>query len=512
MPRDDFEEKSHYSYDEMMARLKESRSGGSASGEGKKRRRRSEQIPTGKSRKFKIIAAVAAFLIIIALAIPVALFMMSRGQYTTDAFRRSLSESATTFLGKSADFGPFRMQGSSLFSQKLELVDENRSGWIHQARLTGLRADFETTIHKGTEWPIKKLAVTSAQVVLGERSGKPATLPSPAADSQLSKPLGGLDPNPSAIVISDLYVRELDLAWGPKGFYDTLRKGKLQMQIVGKSATWQLADATLNLGQIPELTVAGLSGEYSNDKITINRGIIGYNKEERGTVSGEIMLNSPAGARLNFTLEKIKLNRWLDLHHREDGKASAGLLSDTTTLAPWEDRIRDGSVSLQGEYLSSFKPDAEPPVLSGEFVAEDIILRDWHLFYTMGLAFDESGLNNLKFETLTGKFRKQNGVLTVSDLSAEHKGLLKLRGSFTITGDPEKPSAAPTIAGALEVGIPAVDLNSFQGGYPEFFTQPENGFGWTTVNLSGPLDEPIHDFVERLPEEIRNNLPLAPWE
>ena len=87
------------------------------------------------------------------------------------------------------------MQGTSLFSQKLELLDESDTGWIHQARLTGLRADFGTTLHQGTEWPVKKLAISSAQVVLGHPSGKPSQLPA-ASGVKLSKPLGGLDPSP----------------------------------------------------------------------------------------------------------------------------------------------------------------------------------------------------------------------------------------------------------------------------------------------------------------------------
>ncbi|MGK0184594.1 MAG: hypothetical protein ACI9R3_000367 [Verrucomicrobiales bacterium] len=511
MPRDDFEDKSHYNYDEMMARLKDSRSSGRGSGDGKKRRRRTEQAPTGKSKKFKVIAAIAAILVIIALAIPVALFMMSRGQYTTDAFRRSLNDRVSAFTGKSVDFGPFRMQGSSLFSQKLELNDESRAGWVHQARLTGLRADFDTTIHQGTEWPIKKLAVTSAQVVLGTQSGKPLQVPSPSG-VQLSQPIGGLDPSPTAIIVSDLYVRELDLAWGPKGFYDTLRGGKLQAQIVGESVTWQLTDATLQFGHIPALTVAGISGELANGKVTISRGIIGYSKNEHGAIKGEIMLSSPAGARLNFSLENMKLNNWLDLHHRKDGQASAGLLADTLIPAPWEKRFRDGSISIHGEYITSYEPDAAAPVMQGTFVLNDLLVRDWHLFYTMGLAFDESALNSLKFSKLTGKFHKQNGILTISELEGEHKGLLQIRGSFTITSNPERLREIPTIAGALKIGLPAVDLSGFPDGYPDFFTQPADGFGWTTVNLTGPLDEPVHDFVERLPAEMQKNLPRAPWQ
>jgi hypothetical protein len=509
MPRDESEEKSHYSYDEMMDRLKESRSGGQGS-RGKKRRR-SEQKPVGKSTKFKILSILAAFLVIVALAIPVVIFMMSQGQYSTDAFRKSLNDRVSTLIGKSSDFGPFRMQGKSLFSDRLEITDESRTGWIHQARLMGLRADFDTALHKGTEWPVKKLVVASAQVVLGYPSGQPEQLPPPSA-GQLSKPLAGLDPNPSAIVVSDLYVRELDLAWGPSGFHDTLREANLQAQIVGGSATWQLFNAKLQFGQLPGLTAAALSGDYTHGKVTIQRGIIGYNKEERGTIKGEITLSSPATAKLQFTLDDIEMTRWLDLHHRVDGKASEGLLSSTIVRAPWSDRIKGGKLKVQGEYSSSLERDAPAPTIVGKFELEDAILRDWHLFHSMGLAFDESRLNFLEFSPIRGDFRSQAGVLEVTNLEAEARGLIKVQGTFTITSDPKQPSQVPTIAGALKIGLPAVDLSNFSGGYPDFFSEPADGFGWMTVNLSGPLDEPRHDFLDRLSEDMRKKLPLAPWE
>ncbi|MCB1100309.1 MAG: hypothetical protein KDN22_32385, partial [Verrucomicrobiae bacterium] len=466
MPRDEFEEKSHYSYDEMMNRLKESRSGGH--GSRGKRRRRSEQAPTGKSTKFKIIAILAAFLVIVALAVPVVIFMMSQGQYTTDAFRKSVNDRVSALTGKTSDFGPFRMQGKSLFSDRLEISDDSRSGWLHQARLVGLRADFETSLHKGTEWPVKKLAINSAQVVLGYPSGQPQQL-APPSGGQLSKPFVGLDPNPSAIVVRDLYVRELDLAWGPKGDYDTLRGAKLQAQIAGGSATWLLSDGKLKFGQIPALTVANLSGDYSHNKVSIQRGVIGYNKIEMGTISGEILLASPASANLQFSLDNIKLETWLDLHHRENGKASKGLLSDTVENTPWTDRIASARLFVQGEYASSLEQDAPAPTISGTFTLNGAVFSNWHLFYSIGLAFDESRLNSLAFEPIQGKFRSQGGILEISDLNAEAKGLIKIRGGFTITSDPKQPTEIPAITGALEIGLPAVDLDGFDGGYPKFF-------------------------------------------
>lgn len=506
MPRDDFEEKSHYSYQEMMDRLKKSRSRGRGSG-GRRRRKQSEDVPKPSPRKIRLIATVAAIGVMIVVAIPVVLFLLSRAQYATDAFRRSVGDRTSELLGKSADFGSFRMQGSSLFSQRLEVIDESDAGMVRRARIMGLRADFDTALHRGSEWSMKKLAAASAQVVVGPPSeAAAAAVREPA--SHLSKPLFGLDPAPSAFVIGDIFVREFGLAWGAPDAYDTLRGAKLQAQPLGRSATWQVTGGTLHFGELDAIEVVRMTGEISNNTLSIDRGLLRYSAEEQGTLSGKIDLTAAGGARLDVSMSRIDFSRWLDLHHKRGKEPSGGPLK----ARPWTERIRSGSLSFNATYASSFAPDAAAPSLSGTFTIEEMILRDWHLFSTLGFVFSESGLNNLKFEPIKGAFHWTDGRLEVTDLQAEQRGLIKVAGGLVITEDAEHPEQPPMISATLSIGLPSVDLDKLAGGYPDYFSRPVDGYGWTDIRLSGPLDEPRDDFVDRLPEELRRKLPLAPWE
>ena len=508
MPRDDeFEQKSHYTYDEMMDRLKQPRSSSSGSS-GKKRRRRTDQPQAGHRKKVQILTLLGGIVILALIAIPIVLFMMSRGHYDTEAFRRSVSERVSTMTEKEADFGQFRMQGKSLFSPQLTIKDSNKAGIVHEAKLKGLRADFDTSLHRGTEWPISKLAVTSAQAILGLPSGDPVQFPSPSTDAP-SQPVFGLSASPSAIVIDDLYVRELDLAWGDPKAFQTIRGSKLQAQIVGNSVNWQIADGTIGFGNLERLTIGRLSGDLSDNKLTISRGTLGYSKAEKGTIAGSIDLTPGGETHLDINLEELNVARFLDLHLRLSKKNKADLNIVRKKIGPWESRLKDGMLSLSASYTSQLGQQA--PELKGEFLLTDAILRDWHLFYAMSFAFEDSSLNNLKLEPVSGNFLLKDGKLTVTDLSTEMIGLLKLTGGFEIIPNPESPQFSPTVSGKLTVGLPEVYLNNFKSGYPDFFSEPEDGWGFVEITLSGELDEPRHNFLDLLPEEERSTIPNPPW-
>ena len=508
MPRDDeFEQKSHYTYDEMMDRLKESRSGSRGSS-GKKRRRRTEQPQASQRKRIQIFALIGGIVVLALIAVPIVLFMMSRGHYDTEAFRRSVSARVSTLTQKDADFGPFRMQGKSLFSPQLKLKDANKSGIVHEAMLKGLRADFNTSLHRGTEWPISKLAITSAQAILGLPSGEPAGSPSPSGEAP-SQPIFGLSPNPSAIVIRDFYVRELDLAWGDPKAFQTIRQSKLQAQVIGNSVTWQIAEGTIGFGNLSRLSIGRLSGDLSDNKLTIARGTLGYSKSEKGTIKGTIDLTPGGQTQLDISLEKLDVARFLDLHFQLQKKNQSDLNVVRKDTGPWESRLRDGLLSFSGSYTSQLGKGS--PQLQGEFILSNAILRDWHLFYAMSFAFEDSSLNNLKLEPVSGKFLLKDGKLSVTDLSTEMIGLMKLTGEFELVPNPESPEFSPTVSGKLQIELPEVYLNNFKGGYPEFFTQPNDGWGSVDITLSGELDEPRHNFLDMLPEDARSAIPSPPW-
>jgi hypothetical protein len=481
------ENKNHYSHDEMMDRLREARSG-SRSSDGNKRKRRSHQPTIEKRKKLQKLVIVAAGLCLLALAVPVTMYMIARGGYETEAFRLSVSNRVATMVQKEAVFGRFELNGSSLTSQQLELTDRNEAGYLQKARFTGLRADLKSNFHFGTEWPVSKVVVDQAQIELARRSGE-GPREYPPAPSSLKKSKFGLSPAPSAIVIDEIFFRDFNLAWGQQGKEDTIQNAQMQATIVGNLVSWQLIDGKLDFGSIPTLSVANLAGEFSNNELRIEAGRIGYSKGQEGTITGIVDLNDKGSADLDLALSGIELNSWLD--------------------EQWQQRIQNGDLKINAKYTSSFQKGV-PSKMTGDFEVSGLSMRNLHLFECMHLVFNETHMNLLKFERIEGQFAWTPGRLILTHLFGEHTGVLKLAGDLSIFETAQ--GEGPVIDGVLQLGVPSVRLREFPEGPPSFLSEPKNGYVWMTIKISGPFAEPVHDFLDKLDQKLRDRLPLAPWE
>ena len=83
------------------------------------------------------------------------------------------------------------------------------------------------------------------------------------------------------------------------------------------------------------------------------------------------------------------------------------------------------------------------------------------------------------------------GNLVVSHLLVESEGLLRTEGGFTVRGN--------RIDGTLQVGLARSAVRWLPVVGARVFNQPErDGYLWTTVRLSGPVNHPGEDLTPRL--------------
>ena len=83
------------------------------------------------------------------------------------------------------------------------------------------------------------------------------------------------------------------------------------------------------------------------------------------------------------------------------------------------------------------------------------------------------------------------GNLVVSNLLVESEGLLRVEGGFTVR--------ANQIDGTLQVGLARSAVRWLPVVGTRVFNLPErDGYLWTTVHLSGPVNHPNEDLTARL--------------
>lgn len=87
-------------------------------------------------------------------------------------------------------------------------------------------------------------------------------------------------------------------------------------------------------------------------------------------------------------------------------------------------------------------------------------------------------------------FTQVAGLTTVKNLVLESEGLLRLEGSGTI--------ANGKIDGHFQLGVTAASLQWLPGSQARVFTVAHDGYSWTPLHVSGPVDHPHEDLTKRL--------------
>lgn len=87
-------------------------------------------------------------------------------------------------------------------------------------------------------------------------------------------------------------------------------------------------------------------------------------------------------------------------------------------------------------------------------------------------------------------FTRVAGLTTVKNLILESEGLLRVEGSGTI--------ANGRIDGHFQLGVTAASLQWLPGSQARVFTVAHDGYSWTPVHVSGPVDHPHEDLTKRL--------------
>jgi hypothetical protein len=82
------------------------------------------------------------------------------------------------------------------------------------------------------------------------------------------------------------------------------------------------------------------------------------------------------------------------------------------------------------------------------------------------------------------------GVIAVSNLLLESKGLMRLEGAGRIFGD--------RIDGALQLGVTMEILRLLPGAQARVFTSAHDGYYWTPLHLTGLVAHPEEDLTPRL--------------
>jgi len=105
----------------------------------------------------------------------------------------------------------------------------------------------------------------------------------------------------------------------------------------------------------------------------------------------------------------------------------------------------------------------------------------------------------MPLQEFSGDYTWVDGQLTLTNMVAESKGLLRLEGSCVLAADGK-------IEGTVRLGVTPQTLQWMPGSRERVFTIAQNGYLWTDVHVSGTLQNMQEDLSARLANALKNEV------
>jgi hypothetical protein len=378
-------------------------------------------------------------------------------------FRRFVNGKVGDTLRAEVDFAPFQFTGLSVFSEGIQAQGFEGAPFA-RAEVGQVRAQFSLRRFFEKVWLIESI---EAQRLVVKLDGSRLSAPLAGQPSAGAGPRTASSWLPNRLEIASALIREVEIAWGDLPSTSGALRG-VQLRAVPAEGGWQLEGrgGELAASGLPALTVDTLTLRQRDSALFINDAA--FTAKTGGTVraTGEVQFAEKVDVRAK--LEGIDLAPFLasDWRARLHGKATGDLRVQTPLPARGQ-LVVSGSLQLRDGRLEAL------PVLN-----------------QIALFTNTQQYRQLTLTHARADFRRERGELRVTNLTAESQGLLRLEGAFTI--------AQAVIDGTFQVGVAPASLQWLPGSQERVFTTARDGYLWTTMRLSGPVESPSEDLTSRL--------------
>ncbi len=444
------------------------------------------------SRRPSLLVGVPVALLLLLVAGLFGLRLWAYHFLRSEGFRRQLDERTSAALHAEGRFDPLQWQDTEVYSPAFDATGEP-GGPLSHLGVEQVRARFDLGALWHRTWRVESVELTRFNATLArggdaartrrERGGR---VPSPAldtpppstaraADIPPDEPPGffaGLLPN--RFEIGKVSVSDFSLAWNADRPADAGRLRGVVLTarpLTADNRSWQIDghDGQLTQAFFPALRLTGFSVKTTPHEVFITRA------EGQADPGGRVELSGR---------QALDGDRALDLRVDFDGLPAAEFLP-----ADWRARIKGlarGSVHITNS-------DGEPGGgrASGHVELRDGRLTALPLLDQLALFTASERFRATELQHAQADFDWNAGNLAVSKLLVEGEGLIRTEGGFTVR--------ANRIDGTLQVGLARGAVRWLPVVGARVFNQPErDGYLWTTVRLSGPVNHPAEDLTPRL--------------
>lgn len=379
-------------------------------------------------------------------------------------FARFVNARLSETLHAEVECAPLHFDGFDVFCDGVKARGYEGSPFA-EARVEQVRARFSLRRFWQHVWEVEHLKVDRlALKVVGTRLAAPS-VPTAKPETRNSKRSAGWLPN--RIEVNTVKISDFALEWGDLPAAAGALRG-IALEAKPAEGGWSVH------GEGGELVAAGLPA----------LDVVSVQVRQRGTelFVNEARFNGRTGGTATATAE-IDFEKSLDVRARIDG----------IDLSPFLDG--DWRARLHGKLAGDLRVQSPLPgtgslTLSGSLRMANGTVEALPVLDQIALFTRTQQYRQLPLTRASGDFRRDAERLEVAKLIAESEGRLRVEGGFII--------AQGRIDGSFQVGVPPGSLAWLPGSQEKVFTTARDGYVWTAMRLTGPVDAPREDLSGRL--------------
>ncbi len=393
-----------------------------------------------------------------------AAYWMLRSYLHSDAFRKFLSVEAGDTAGVTGEFAPFHWEGLAVDTDAFAATG---AGLVSGLRAEGLHTEVGLGGVRRGVWEIRGSSVRRLEISVdatkqadanadpglslkaGKKAKRPAWFPSEAE-------LQGIDVR--ELVVKAILNEGLAIASGMKFHAEQAgAKGAYRALIEGGTVRLPLANA-------PELRLDRIRLRYQDGRVYLTDARLAAWANGRIDGRGEWDMNSR-----QYSIE---------------GDAT-GMKCENVLSADWAKR-------LTGDVSSDFTLNNSPgfPRASGKLTVQNGVLTALPMLDALAAYADTRRFRVLALNEAHTDWRWKKGEISLANLVLAAEGLVRLEGGITIRGQ--------AIDGLFRLGLAPGTLATIPGAETDVFAPGERGLLWTTLRITGTLDDPKEDLTDRL--------------
>ncbi|MCX8497336.1 MAG: hypothetical protein ORN51_14235 [Akkermansiaceae bacterium] len=423
----------------------------------------------GKSGGNRWLGRGFAWFVVLSLVLLGVGYGMLRSYLRSDAFRQFLSAEVSKTTGVSGEFAPFHWDGLAVDTDGFEAKG---AGWITALRADDLHTEVGLSEVRRGVWQIRESNVRQLELAIDARQsmareGKPV-MPN----------LFGARPTkrspwlPSEVELQGINVRKLTVRAALDAGVVTAAGVEFRVTQAGAKHAYraQAMGGTIRLPfkMAPELSLDQVRLNYQDQQVFLTDLTMGVWGSGRIQSSGE------------WDMEAGKFSMQGDI---------SGIKCENLLNENWAKR-------LSGDVRSNFMIDQQRGSragggrASGHLVVQNGVLTALPILDAMAAYADTRRFRVLTLSDAQTEWQWQNGELNLTKLVIASEGLVRLEGWIQIRGN--------QLDGSFRLGLAPGTLATIPGAESEVFVPGERGLLWTSLRITGTMDDPKEDLTDRL--------------